>query len=130
MASGVCLGTANISGPWSWRLPCALQAVYSLVCLAVLWCTPESPRWLAYHGREDDALAVLASVYADGDRTNPEVLAQHKQIIDTLAWERTTGKKLSYKEMIRTPNARRRIMLCMSVAFIGILSGKWPAMTG
>jgi Sugar (and other) transporter len=125
LASGVCYGTQDIESSWSWRLPCALQAVFSIGCAAVLWFTPESPRWLAYHGKESESLAVLASIYADGDESSPEVLQHHGDIIQSISWEKTSGRKLTYLEMIRTANARKRIMLCISVAVIGMMSGKF-----
>lgn len=90
----------------------------------MLLLTPESPRWLIYQNRHDDALDVLAIVWADGDRQNPEVLLQHKEIIETLEWERNEGKTLTYSEVVRTPNARKRVMLAVSVAVLAMLSGK------
>lgn len=116
-----------MNGSWSWRLPCALQVVFSIGCAFVLWFTPESPRWLAYHGKEKESLAVLASLYADGDMSSPEVIKQHKDIVDSLEWERASGRKLTYLEMARTANARKRIMLCISVAVIGMMSGQLSA---
>ncbi|ETS76417.1 hypothetical protein PFICI_11804 [Pestalotiopsis fici W106-1] len=123
MASGVCIGTEYIDDEWSWRIPCLLQSIFSIGCVCVLWFTPESPRWLAYHGRVDESLKVLASIYADGDASNTQVLQEHKAILDQLNWERNKGKKLTYSEIFRTRNAYRRVALAMSVAIIGMMSG-------
>lgn len=52
------------------------------------------------------------------------VLQQYQEITDTLEWERNaTNKKLTYMEMARTPGARKRMTLSMSVAVIGMMSG-------
>lgn len=147
IASGICYGTSNIAGSWSWRLPCLMMSMWSCICVCVLFATPESPRWLVcsavpllnqysrrvpsthqstsqvYHGREDEALKVLASIYADGDESNPVVQQQHAEILEKLAWEREVGKTLSYKEIVRTPSSRKRMTLALSVAVIAMLSG-------
>lgn len=123
LCAGVTYGTASIDGSWSWRLPCLLQAVFSGSCALILLFVPESPRWLAYHGYNEEALMVLASTHADGDRDAPVVRLQHQEILDTLAFERSEGQKLSYKQMFRTKNSRKRLLLCLSVAFIGMMSG-------
>ena len=65
---------------------------------------------------------MLASIYADGDRSHPIVSQQHHDIIAGIRLERETHS-LSYAEMVRTPNSRKRLMLALSVAVIAMLSG-------
>lgn len=45
-----------------WRWVFGLAAVPGLLCLALARWVPESPRWLADHGRHDEALATMASI--------------------------------------------------------------------
>ncbi|KAH7235419.1 MFS sugar transporter-like protein [Fusarium tricinctum] len=123
IAAGVTYGTAGISGEWSWRLPCLLQGVFSVLCGLCLFCTPESPRWLAYQDQAEDVLRVLASIGADGDETNTEILDQYQKTIAGRDWERSEGKTLSYSELFRTRTARRRLMLALSVAVLAMGSG-------
>ncbi|VUC20757.1 unnamed protein product [Clonostachys rosea] len=122
LGAGICYGTANIEGSASWRIPCAFMAVFSIICACVLWGTPESPRWLLYCGREEEAIDVLASLYANGDRNHPSVTKQHQEILAGIQTERETYS-LSYIEMVRTANARKRMLLALSVAVISMLSG-------
>ena len=124
IAAGVTYRTAEIAGEWSWRLPCLLQALFSFLCFFVLFFVPESPRWLAHRDRLDDALIALASTHSDGDRTDPVALEQFQEIVNTLEAERRAGKKLTYKEVLRTPNSRRRLMLVVSVAVLAMSSGR------
>ncbi|KYK09299.1 MULTISPECIES: MFS transporter [Streptomyces] len=45
-----------------WRWVFGLAAVPGLLCLALARWVPDSPRWLADHGRHDEALATMASI--------------------------------------------------------------------
>ncbi|MEV7207212.1 MULTISPECIES: MFS transporter [unclassified Streptomyces] len=45
-----------------WRWMFGLAAVPGLLCLALARWVPESPRWLADHGRHEEAVATMASI--------------------------------------------------------------------
>lgn len=109
---------------WAWRLPSALQGLFSIICIVILPFMPESPRWLVHKGYSDEALDVIALTYANGDRANPAVLVQYQEIVDTLNYEKNTGETLSVKQMFKTPSARKRTILSLSVAVITMLSGE------
>lgn len=123
ISAGVTYKTAQYDSTWAWRLPSALQGLFSIICIAIIPFIPESPRWLAYQGRHDESLQVLALTHTDGDISDQIVQAQYKEIIDTIAFERESGETLSLKAMIATPSARKRMMLSLSVAVFCMLSG-------
>jgi SP family arabinose:H+ symporter-like MFS transporter len=50
----------NTSTGWRWML--AMEAVPAVIFIALLFTVPESPRWLANHGREAEARNILARV--------------------------------------------------------------------
>jgi MFS family permease len=108
---------------WAWRLPSALQGLFSIICILLLPFLPESPRWLVHKHRHEEALEVVALTYADGDQENPVVLAQYKEIIDTLNFEVENGETLNMMQTIKTPSSRKRLILACSVAIISMLSG-------
>ncbi|EXJ92603.1 hypothetical protein A1O3_01155 [Capronia epimyces CBS 606.96] len=123
LASGVTYGTAKIMSSWAWRLPSLLQIIPALLCLVVLPFIPESPRWLVYHGREAEALEVLAIMAADGDVSDPVVITQFKQVCDTVAFEKANKPSQSWLDTVKTRNSRKRMILACSCAVFGNMSG-------
>ncbi|KAK5023437.1 hypothetical protein LTS07_009312 [Exophiala sideris] len=123
LASGVTYGTAKLLSSWAWRLPSLIQLVPALLCIAVLPFIPESPRWLMYHGREEEALEVLAIMSANGDTTDPVVMTQYKQVYDTVVFEKSNKASQNWLDAFRTPTNRKRMMLACSCAVIGNISG-------
>jgi len=57
---------------------------------------------------------VVALTNANGDLSNPIVLTVYKEIVDTLEWEKKEGRTMSPKEIIKTPVARKRLLIGMS----------------
>ncbi|RDW57613.1 MFS sugar transporter-like protein [Coleophoma cylindrospora] len=123
IAAGVTYGTAKMQSTWAWRLPSALQGLFSIICIVVLPFIPESPRWLIYKGRNEEALQVIAQTNCDGDASNPVVLVQYKEMVDTIEFEKNSGETMSFLEIVKTPSARKRTLLAVSVAVFTMLSG-------
>jgi acetyltransferase-like isoleucine patch superfamily enzyme len=84
---------------------------------------PESPRWLIHKGKHQEGLQALALASANGDENDPIVLAQYKEIIDTLDWEKENGETLGLLQSFKTKGARKRQWLNISVAVFNTLSG-------
>lgn len=123
IAAGVTYGTAPMNSTWAWRIPSAIQGLFSVICIVILPFIPESPRWLAYRGHREDALAVVAQTYANGDLDSPIVLATYKEIIDTLEYEKNSEQTLSLLEVVKTPSARKRLILACSAAVFSTIAG-------
>lgn len=65
--------TLQINGNWSWRTITLLQIMPSVLQLIFIYWVPESPRWLVFKGKNEQALNMLAYYHAGGDVTNPTV---------------------------------------------------------
>ncbi|PQE16382.1 hexose transporter protein [Rutstroemia sp. NJR-2017a BVV2] len=102
---------------WAWRIPSILQGVPPLVAVAILLFLPESPRWLACNDRQVEALEVLAK------DNGPVVQLQHREILDTLEYEKSDNKSTGFVESIRNAANRKHLSLALSIAPLAMLTG-------
>ena len=108
---------------WAWRVPSALQGLFSIICIILILFTPESPRWLQSQGRSEEALLALAQIHSNGNVDDPAVIVQFRQITDTLAFERSFESPSFMKQFASSSTTRRRIFLVCTVAVFTMLSG-------
>lgn len=55
---------------------------------------------------------------------DPVVLAAYKEIIDTLDYEKNVGETLSVMQLVKTPVARKRVLLAVSGMVFSVIAGK------
>ncbi|KAF2708318.1 general substrate transporter [Pleomassaria siparia CBS 279.74] len=73
----VALGKSN---QWAWRIPIIVMQVYPVLLMMFVRILPESPRWLVYNDREQEAQASLNAIWGnDGDAKLDELLDVHEQ---------------------------------------------------
>ena len=85
--------------------------------------SPESPRWLVHEGHHDTARVVVAQTNANGDQSDPVVLAVYKEIIDTLKWEKEEGHTMSPMQVLKNPVSRKRLLIGMSPGPFSCIAG-------
>jgi sugar porter (SP) family MFS transporter len=97
-----------LSGGGDWRLMIGLAAIPAVLLSLGMLRQPESPRWLARHGRVAEARAVLLRNNAPdaADRELAEMV------------ETGRGAGMGIGEMLRTPGARRGLLLACGLAVI------------
>ena len=66
---------------------------------------------------------VVAQTNANGDLSDPVVIAIYKEIVDTLEWEKKEGHTMSPMEMFKTPVARKRLLIGMSPGLFSCIAG-------
>lgn len=114
-------GCSYINGTASFRIPWALQMIPAIVLsIGMLW-FPESPRWLIDHGREAEALEILADLHGRGNADDELVQLEFEEIRQQVHFERTEGAK-SYVDLLK-PGVLRRVGLGMSLQMWSQLSG-------
>jgi len=123
MSSGITYATSDFSSTWAWRCPSALQALFSLITIAALPFLPESPRWLVYQDRHDEAFEVIALTHSDGDKSNPISQAQYQEMCDTIAFEKENLQQMGFLQTVKTPSSRKRMLLMFSVEIMTCFTG-------
>ncbi|KAL9613051.1 MAG: hypothetical protein Q9167_002397 [Letrouitia subvulpina] len=96
MAFGINLGLTNGLGKenqWAWRIPIVAMQIYPILLLTFIYRLPESPRWLIFHGRDDDAQEALVEIY--GNEESKSKLDEIKK-----AHDEETSHAVGYSDMI------------------------------
>ncbi|KAF9035343.1 general substrate transporter [Hymenopellis radicata] len=96
VAAGITLGTFKMDSNWGWRIPSLVQIVPSFLQIGFIFFLPESPRWLIAHGRGEEAYGILATEYAQIERT----LDLEKEVAKT-----------SWLELVATSGMRKRLVV-------------------
>ncbi|CAK7224533.1 hypothetical protein SCUCBS95973_005549 [Sporothrix curviconia] len=92
-------GLSFCKGPIQWRLPIALQIVFALSTISLISLLPETPRWLLNHDRDEDAMEVLARLYAQDEAGTAE--RERVAIVTAIAQERLAQEQLGGKSALR-----------------------------
>ena len=93
-------GFSYVLENYSWRVPVILQCIFLVPMLALLFTIPETPRWLAAHGRADEALQVLRRLNR-GKLEDEAIVRVHQNIVNTVAYEEALNAG-SWKDLFRS----------------------------
>ncbi|KAH7166550.1 general substrate transporter [Dactylonectria macrodidyma] len=113
LAAGVLFSFESNSTQWAYRIPFALQWMWPIPLMIVLWFTPESPYWLARKNRLDDAKNVLRRISAKGSKSDEDLDKQLAMIVHTNKIESEHTKGSSYLDCFKGINLRRTEIVCM-----------------
>jgi hypothetical protein len=106
-------GLSDDSGPFQWRFPLAFQLIYPIIVLACFPFVCDSPRWLIFQDREQDALAALGRLRGQSPESE-ELQYEYKSIWQSLQDERSDKAPavdvLRFKD--KTQNLKRLILSC------------------
>ncbi|KAH7394268.1 putative sugar transporter [Phaeosphaeria sp. MPI-PUGE-AT-0046c] len=107
--NSVCRGTSTIKDNRAWRIPLGLFYIVPSIIAALVFLTPESPRWLLKNGRVDEARSSLHA-YRVGKFSQDEIDTEFRSLQYALEHEEETGKFL---EIFNRGNLKRT---CLVVA--------------
>lgn len=121
------LGIGGVCGSWisygtyvsfadnrQWRIPLGLQMVPAALLSALIFLFPESPRWLIRQGHLDRGRRTLARLHANGDESDPWILAQAHQIELEIDAEKEHAQ-VSFRRWIATKSNLRRILIACAM---------------
>ncbi|RSM06199.1 hypothetical protein CEP52_005812 [Fusarium oligoseptatum] len=90
--------------------------------LLFIWFLDESPRWLVYKDRGEEAYKILVKTHGNGDWNDPLVHAEFWEMNETLKAERSVQEQ-GLKLFFATPGNRKRLFLIITLAVFGQWSG-------
>lgn len=86
VASWLCFATLHVHNSMQWRFPVACQVLFSLIVIILCLFIPETPRWLAKHGRKEEARQTIARLL-DKPENDLFVEGQLSEILENIAAE-------------------------------------------
>lgn len=113
-------GFSSVTGSKAWRIPVAMQAIFIIPILVLVIIIPESPRWLASHGRSQESLEVLARL-SGSSIDNPDILEQHDEIMLAVNLQQRIGSG-SWKELVQEDDLKSRRRFLIACAIQGMSS--------
>jgi hypothetical protein len=116
-------GMSFTSGSIAWRLPIAMQIVFAVFVIILVFALPESPRWLYGKNRPDEAIQVFCAIY-DKPADDPLILHESGQIAEAIKLEEREGRfmwrNIFKKDTVQTG---RRVLLAWGVQFMNQAGG-------
>ena len=101
---------------WAWRWMLGIEALPAVVYFLALFFVPESPRWLAMHGRQKEALAVFSRF---GDE---ETAAANLEAVEQSIGEEAVVAQGSFRELF-APAMRLVLTIGVSIAILQQITG-------
>lgn len=116
-------GMSNVQGGVAWRFPVAFQGVFIILLAILLLFAPESPRWLIYHGRTEDATKIISRL-KNKEIDHADVRQQVMEIEDAVQLERLS-KVGSWKDLFKRDaiRSRRRLAIACAIQAFQQLNG-------
>ncbi len=103
-------------GEWGWRWMLGVETLPAIVYLFALMFVPESPRWLAMRGREEEALQILEKA------SGPEQAQRELQVVHDSFSASPDGEGASVRQLFR-PAMRLVLTIGISVAVLQQITG-------
>ncbi|KAH6719620.1 sugar transporter [Leptodontidium sp. MPI-SDFR-AT-0119] len=114
-------GCSFLSGTPAFRVPWGLQMIPAIILFFGLLILPESPRWLAKHGKWEDAEQVLAITHGHGDKNAAVVVRELKEIRDEVEFY-SKNSDVTWTELFKPAMLNR--------VHIGAFTQIWAQLTG
>ncbi|KAF2096479.1 general substrate transporter [Rhizodiscina lignyota] len=121
-AAWVTYGTFRIPNSWGWRIPSILQAVPAIIQVIFIFMLPESPRWLVYKDRHEEALNIFVKYHGMGSSGDELAQAEYFEVVETLRIEKE-ARAVGLKLFFQTRGNMHRLAILITFGFFGQWSG-------
>lgn len=116
-------GFSYVESHASWRTPIAIQLVFAITVVFIVWGLPESPRWLYKRGRKEETLEVLCAVH-DLPEDDEYIVSEMEAIRMAVELEQNEGSQKVLAVFARDRlKTGRRVMLAWFGLFMNQMSG-------
>lgn len=122
IAAWVAYGSVSIPSAWAWRLPSLFQAAPALIQTVAIYFLDESPRWLCYKDRGEEAFAILVKHHGEGDPSHPLPIAEYHEMTVALHQEKEV-KHRGPRLFFETKGNRKRLFILITLATFNQWSG-------
>ncbi|KIN03386.1 hypothetical protein OIDMADRAFT_118647 [Oidiodendron maius Zn] len=110
IATGILRGVLNLDNQWAYRIPFAVQWVWPVILIPLLYFAPESPWWLVRRGRLEEAREVVKRLTSSRN-INFDVEKNIALMVVTTEYERTVNAETSYRACFQGTNLRRTVIV-------------------
>ncbi|KAL1407792.1 hypothetical protein Q8F55_007227 [Vanrija albida] len=122
LSTGVAYASAKLKGEVAFRLPLGLQLAPPAIILVGTLFIPESPRWLCWKGKQEDAARILAEYHGGGDMQHPVVQLELAEFEASIELQKSV-KWWDYSALYKDHNARWRFLMVTFMSYFAQLSG-------
>ncbi|KAJ3547155.1 hypothetical protein NM208_g1656 [Fusarium decemcellulare] len=111
----ICFGTQKLDDDRQWKIPFGLFFIIPSIVATGIWFIPESPRWLLWKGREEEAVASLREL-RDGCFSDDEIKAELDGLRIILAEEEDKG---TFMDLWKPINRKRSMITIVYIKSLG-----------
>uniref|UniRef100_A0A060TE51 ARAD1D05016p n=1 Tax=Blastobotrys adeninivorans TaxID=409370 RepID=A0A060TE51_BLAAD len=121
---GYAIAAMFVSVPGNWRYMLGSSLVFSTIMFIGVVFLPESPRWLMHKKREVDSWKVWKNLRGfDTEMSKLEFLEMRHTALYEITTENQKEKRMAWLDFFRVGRARRALIYCNIMMFLGQLTG-------
>jgi len=113
LVAGVCYAYNQRDDQWAWRVPLALQWIFPLPLMVLIFLAPESPWWLVRHGRNQEAHKSCQRLGSTSQTNADETLAVIERTVEI---EAKLGGNPTLLDLFKGTDLRRTTITCLMYA--------------
>jgi len=121
MANWIGYGTSFINGSAQWRIGLGMQCVWAVLLFLGMFFVYESPRWLVYRNRNEEAKAILHKLHYNGEN-EAWVEAEYSDIVAQHNFD-MQSKKATIVDLFRTRPMFKRTALAVGIQYMTQMTG-------
>ncbi|KAL7788953.1 general substrate transporter [Trichoderma ceciliae] len=110
IATGILRGVLPMTTQWAYRIPFAVQWVWPVILIPIIFFAPESPWWLVRKGRLQEARAVMQRLTSRRN-INFDIDKNIALMVITTEHERTINAETTYRACFQGTNLKRTIIV-------------------